>query len=404
MNFNLILRYAPISCLKSIVNSSLFSVNQASASRLDNNYQKIPEISLSPFLKSFLKVWKRSLLLPSFYSLSIASCEDNCMYDKTGQVSSPPKPIDFKLCDALPQGDIIKLVRRSKKMIDEEYYSKQVEDDLQLALKSAIVRQDRQTVAYIQAVLAHYYSKTSNLDKAEVMYKYVLQNLTLMNTPQKDPAVLDVNIKLAVINGHKNEHEKAKCGFEWCISFCRKELKALEEKDCKTNNVKESPESIKKEQNNLLKFLALGLEFYSRYLHRVGKNEDALELALEALEICKKVYSKQDVKVLLLHNDIASIKCDQGLFEEALSSAIKAVDLAEDNTKVTNADKATFYSNLASIYVATKNYELADEAFHQSWEEIIKCKDERLRNSIALMIAKFNYDLECRRKEWFNWL
>lgn len=305
-------------------------------------------------------------------------------------------------CFPLQCEDIHRIIHDSKKKIDQFMYTHETEEKLRAALKSAISLKDRKLVVKVQLVLAQFYLCKDDLEKSEIMYKFVVQNLKLMSVPPTDLTMVEVSIHLAYINGLNNNCAPAHFGFEWAIVTLRKLL----DEDCKGTKVfclvDEKCTTTESATKHIQQLLSSALEKYGKYLHRKGINPQALIATLEALDYAKLVNENNDLALMVLYNDIASMKSDLNLHEEAVDDAWKAIQIAQAHSKVSRADKAVFYSNLGCIYYAMKDFTNASQAFDRAWDEVSRSRDQRLKANINSLLARFKHDFKARRW-WCFW-
>jgi len=305
-------------------------------------------------------------------------------------------------CYPLQCEDIHRIIHESKQKIEQFVYTHETEEKLRAALKSAIALKDRKLVVKVQLVLAQFYLCKDDLEKAEIMYKFVIQNLKLMSVPPTDLTMVEVSIHLAYINGLNNNCAPAHFGFEWSIVTLRK-LLSENSKGTKVyclNN--EKCTTVELTTKHIQQLLSTALEKYGKFLHRKGINPQALIATLEALDYAKLVNGTNELATMVLYNDIASMKSDLGLHEEAVDDAWKAVQIAQAHSKVSRADKAVFYSNLGCIYYAMKDFTNASQAFDRAWDEVSRSRDQRLKANISSLLARFKHDLKARRW-WCPW-
>lgn len=295
--------------------------------------------------------------------------------------------------------EIHDVVEQAKKEINKGNLLPQIEESLREAIKSAITLRNRKEVVNAQSVLAEFYTMNHEPDKAEVIYMFVIENLQLMKVPSTDLSIIEASIQLADINGLNNKDEKTCQGFEWCIMSLRK-LAQNEDKEpswyCGDSYGKEFMEQ------KVYSLLSLALALYGKYLHRKGTNPQALAASTEAMHYASLANNQNHSSIMILYNDIATMKCDLGMFNEALLDASKAVEMSQNLENVSRADKATFYSNLACIYQALRVFSKANESFDCAWEEVSRCKDPRLKANIASLISRFKQRVE-DRKWWKLW-
>ncbi|XP_076820576.1 tetratricopeptide repeat protein 19, mitochondrial-like isoform X2 [Clavelina lepadiformis] len=272
--------------------------------------------------------------------------------------------------------DISDLIQKGKKMLVKGEHTSKAEMLYLHALHIALERKDRRVIARVQDLLANLALTTNQLDKAEPLFRNVLQNLIATGTSQTDPAVLEISLKLASIYAQRGEKELAITGYEWCSETCRNNVKEMEKKNLKT-----------KEYSNGLALLGMILDSYGRYLHDISENKLAFAYTAEALEISKLLFGEKDIRTLVLLNDLSSIKSTMGDYNKALEYARRAIKVAEENPSIADAsEKAIFYANLSYIYVQQGRTEEAEATFKQALVEVSKTKDNELKSHIASLI------------------
>ena len=62
--------------------------------------------------------------------------------------------------------------------------------------------------------------------KAEKLYKQVIQRMINKGMDEKDNAIIEMSLKLALIYGTWKDHEKANAGFKYCIEAQEKKMKS----------------------------------------------------------------------------------------------------------------------------------------------------------------------------------
>jgi len=252
--------------------------------------------------------------------------------------------------------------------------------------------QIKKYLLFPQDSLANFYLLTNSLEKAHEMYRVVLHNMVSAGTKETDPAVLEITLKLASIYAQLDKHELAISGFEWTCKTCEKNLAELRDS---------AKEEKSKEYRNQLALHGMALDSYGRYLFSLGKAEGALTKTLEALNISKELFGDTDVRTLVLYNDVSSIHCELGNFEEALGFVTVAIDSCKNHTAkgVDSEDSAIFYCNLAHIYCKQGQVEEAEQAFKQALLEVSETDDDALKARIKSIISSTLKRTKSAKKE-----
>ena len=278
--------------------------------------------------------------------------------------------------------EIFKLVNKAKGMVQRNENPNKVEMIYLQALHMAIAINEHTTVTFIQDLLANFYLQTSNLDKAQEMFRVVLHNLISKGFSENDPAVLEITLKLASVFAQMNKHNLALSGYEWTCKICKSNLEEMD------NSNKEVADSTEEKYKNQLALYGMALDSYGRYLLSIGNKEKALENTLQALDISTKLFGENDIRTLVLYNDVASIKCELNLLEDALEYVMKAVNSSKENIEaITIEDKAIFLCNLANIFFKQGHVDKAEDTFKQALIEVSKANDDDLKSRIGYIIS-----------------
>uniref|UniRef100_H2Z3L7 Uncharacterized protein n=1 Tax=Ciona savignyi TaxID=51511 RepID=H2Z3L7_CIOSA len=269
--------------------------------------------------------------------------------------------------------DIQELVIQGKSYLAAKQNPGKAEMSYLKALHLALERGDRKVIAHVQDLLANLALHANQYDKAEPLFRSVLQNLIATGTQPNDPAILEISLKLASIYAGQSKKELAVTGYNWCADTCRSNLKKFRDTGMKITD---------KEYLNSAALLGMILDSYGRYLFDTGQHKEALACAMEAKQLSQQIYGENDVRTLVLYNDIGSVKSRMGQHEEALEYVLKAVNGAESSAVEAN-DKAVFYTNLSMVYMQQGKHKEAEEAYKKALIEVSKTKDEQLKRYVG---------------------
>nr|XP_009858930.1 tetratricopeptide repeat protein 19, mitochondrial-like isoform X1 [Ciona intestinalis] len=310
--------------------------------------------------------YKRKKTEPHFYLTALSPVLLSFSLFSTSNDSQKDKEKD-------KNKDIQNLVRQGKKMLAQNYHPKKAEMLYIQALHLALERKDRKVIAYIQDLLANLALHTNEYDKAEPLFRNVLQNLIATGKEPNDPAILEISLKLASIYASQGKRELAITGYTWCADTCRTNLKKMEEDGAGMGD---------EEFENSVALLGMILDSYGRYLFDHGNHQEALVCTMEAKSLCERLYGKTDLRTLIIYNDIGSVKSRMGKHEEAFEYVKMAVDAAE-NSGADPSEKAVFYTNLSMVCMRKGKPAEAEEAYKKALVEVSKTKDDALKKYVG---------------------
>lgn len=255
-------------------------------------------------------------------------------------------------------------------------YTKEVDTAFLSAIRFAAEQKDLDAIMYVQDLWANYCMYANNLGKAEVLLKARVQNLINSGLDTNDPVVIEASLKLATIYAHRGDHEKAESGYSWAIKSGKDRLKTMK-KNCS-------------EYSKTLKLLGMTLDSYSRYLYLSGKNEEALKLSNEALEISLQLYGEESSQSMVLYNSIATIYITMGDTKNALTNVKHSYELSESKG-VSNEERAVICHNYG--YILSKVNRISD-AKSKLTESLRYTKDDRLKNEISRLKSELDKKTE----------
>lgn len=266
--------------------------------------------------------------------------------------------------------DLNALLNKAELMTQKRYSKKNIEKVYLEALHVAIELEDKSTVAHVQEKLANIAIELGDYDSALKLLPNVIRNLLDIGFEENSLKVLEVSLKLATIYASMQKHELAVNGYEWVIKQMKEYLNAEE-------NYKDGRA-----------FLGMALDSYGRYLFKLNKTKQALDVTKEAIAISINLFGESDVRTLVLLNDIGAILTDCGEFDEAKEIIKKAIKRSKECVDIKHSDVAIFWVNLGSIYIRQNNAEEAKHAFRNAKREAVLSKDRSLLMQIDHYIAE----------------
>ncbi|XP_039269985.2 tetratricopeptide repeat protein 19, mitochondrial-like [Styela clava] len=275
--------------------------------------------------------------------------------------------------------DIALLIMKGRKMLKERCSFEKIEEVYIEALHLALTRKDRNTIAYVQDQLANLALRFNKLEKAEELFKHVIRNLLDGGIKENDRSIIEISLKLATIYAATNKHDLAISGYNWTIESCRSNLEELKKTKLKTVEQKE-------DYDNQFALLGMTLDSYGRYHFAMGRSKEALEVTKEAKDISIKLFGENDIRTLVLYNDIGSILSQMGNIEEATEILEKVVSIANKTKNIDHGDLAVFWVNLCGIFNKQGEKKKAIDALRKARKEANSSNDRTLQKQIDIYI------------------
>lgn len=197
------------------------------------------------------------------------------------------------------------------------------------ALKIAQTLNHYDGITYVYTLLARVAFRQEDYTKAENLFKTIIERQINKGVDEKDNSIIDMCLKLAVIYGTINEHEKANIGFKHCIL-------AQEEKMIKSQSDKEISDD-----NHAL--WAMSCDWYAQYLLNNGRYRAALEQFEKAFSISTKLFGDTHPQTLVILNSLGTVCSRMGDDIKAVDYLNKAVALGKDTA---SENLSTFLVNL----------------------------------------------------------
>lgn len=274
--------------------------------------------------------------------------------------------------------EIVKLISIGKQHQQRHEYQK-TEFHYMKALHLAIIGGDRNVVALVQDLLANLYMRMNKLEEATKLFQNVVQNLVSSGLEKNNAAIIEITLKLATIAAHQGHDEYALICYEYAIEETRKNLQFMDKSGILPKE---------EEYKNQTALLGMVLDSYGRFLYAMMDLEYALKVTNEAFEISSKIYGKNDIRTMILYNDLSLIENSLGHSDKALEMANECVALVEANKKtVTFTDLATFWTNLGFLHGKVKNETEANKAFEKALGYARKSKDTDLEELVRSIIS-----------------
>jgi len=197
---------------------------------------------------------------------------------------------------------------------------------LHAALKIAQTLNHFDGITYVYALLAKLAFRQEDYTKAENLYKTVIQRQINKGVDEKDNSIIDMCLKLAVIYGSLNEHEKANLGFKYCIHAQEEKMKSNEEISDDTHAL-----------------WAMSCDWYAQYLLNNARYREALMQFEQAFLISTQLFGETHPQTLVILNSLGTVCSRMGNDIEAVDYFNKAIAIGKDTA---SENLSTFLVNL----------------------------------------------------------
>ncbi|CAH1183678.1 unnamed protein product [Phaedon cochleariae] len=242
------------------------------------------------------------------------------------------------------ESELIMTLKRAVLCKQQEKFDK-AEQMLHLALRIAQQQQNDQGVIYCYDLMANLAFDQNQLDKAEKLFKYVLQILLGKGVEQESLEVIHISLKLARICQLKADLDKAEIGYKWCL------------------------EQIGKQKDDKVAAKVLyGVisDWYAQFLLDKGDLKNALIFLNEAHKACVQADGEHSSQVVLLLNDmgITSFRAEDMVnAEKFLTEAIEIGKNLEDKSHL-----GVVHANLGLVLLQKGILAEAQKFCKEAWQ------------------------------------
>ncbi|XP_034948285.1 tetratricopeptide repeat protein 19 homolog, mitochondrial [Chelonus insularis] len=238
------------------------------------------------------------------------------------------------------ESELIMLIKRSVLLIQKDEFKK-AEQMLHVALRQAQMLQNEQGITYIYYVMADLAFQVGEIEKAQNLYKSVMQRLLSSGTPQDDIKIVHISLKIARLYEQDGNPSMAENGYQFCIQTMNTHLK-------------DNPD----DEETLILWATLK-DWYAKMLTTQSRYPEALDNFLEAYKVCSQVNGKDHEWSLLLMNDLGMVLSVLGQHDDALKYLEEAVEIGKS---VKDLDLTEMYINLGFVYLSKSLYKEAHKA------------------------------------------
>ncbi|KAJ8969868.1 hypothetical protein NQ314_001552 [Rhamnusium bicolor] len=217
--------------------------------------------------------------------------------------------------DENKESELIMTLKRAVLCTHREQYDK-AEQMLHLALRLAQQQQNEQGIIYCYDLMANLAFDRYELEKAEKLFVTVLQMLLSNGMQQENLKVIHISLKLARICQLQANLERAEIGYKWCL---------------------EQIEKQKNENIDAQILYGVINDWYAQFLLDKGDINNSMVHLQEAYKVCNETKGKDNEKSVLLLNDlgITSFRADDvDGAEKYLKEAINVGNDLEDKANL----------------------------------------------------------------------
>ncbi|XP_032677608.1 tetratricopeptide repeat protein 19 homolog, mitochondrial isoform X2 [Odontomachus brunneus] len=206
---------------------------------------------------------------------------------------------------------IIKTIKQSVLLIQKNEFMK-AEQMLHIALHQAQTIQHYNAITYIYDIMANLAFDTGDYHAAETLFTTVLQRLMSKGILESDLKVIHISLKMAKMFEFKREMKKSEQGYLFCIGHLYSCLK-------------EDLENIEAE-----KLLLLSFRWYAEMLTQNLRYTEAYDYYLQSYNLCKKLYSDDNEKTVVVLNELGYACYMLEKYDEAMKYFSAALELGKN--------------------------------------------------------------------------
>jgi len=221
--------------------------------------------------------------------------------------------------------ELLNTIRLGILAVQEGQYAKG-ETILHAALTIAQNLNHSHGITYVYTLLAALAFQQKDFIKAEKLYKQVIQRMINKGMDEKDNAIIEMSLKLALIYGTWKDHEKANAGFKYCIEAQEKKMKS---------------QSDTSEDTHAL--WGMSRDWYAQYLLDNGRHQEAFSQFQEAFLTSCELFGDTHPQTLVVLNSLGTVCSMMGDDLKAVSYFNKAIALGKSSS---SENLSTFLVNL----------------------------------------------------------
>ncbi|XP_063973727.1 tetratricopeptide repeat protein 19 homolog, mitochondrial [Diachasmimorpha longicaudata] len=256
--------------------------------------------------------------------------------------------------------ELITTIKRSILLIQNGEFKK-AEQMLHVALRQAQTLQHFDGITYVYDVMANLAFQVQEVEKAKKLFISVMQRLMSTGTTEGDMKMIHISLKLAKLYEMSGEPGKAEDGYTFCLKHI-------------LDRAKETPED-----EDVLLLWGMTLDWYGKMLLSQSRLNEALKCYQQAHKLCHQVHGDEHHQTVVLLNDLGTVYCLLGEYEQALGHLSDAILIGQRLPEM--SDLSSIHVNMGNVYLKKNLYNEARDACHTGLE-----------------LAKKNNDIECQEQ------
>ncbi|KAJ8680903.1 hypothetical protein QAD02_016690 [Eretmocerus hayati] len=242
--------------------------------------------------------------------------------------------------------ELITTIKRSILLIQKGEFKK-AEQMLHIALRLAQTLQDEQGVTYVYDVMANLAFEVGDYVKAQKLFQSVMQRILAAGTPQDDPKIVHMSLKMAKILESKGDYLNAESGYKYCLDILQKHIDAATE------------------DLDIIALWGMNLDWYSHMLLAINRYSEAMKLLEKAYDVCVQLNGELHEQSIILLNDLGSVSFLKGNLDDAEVYLRKATEIGDKLSDM--EDLASIHINLGNVLMKKGLLDEAKRSCSRGW-------------------------------------
>ncbi|XP_011506239.1 PREDICTED: tetratricopeptide repeat protein 19 homolog, mitochondrial, partial [Ceratosolen solmsi marchali] len=241
---------------------------------------------------------------------------------------------------------------------------------LHIALRIAQTEQNQDGITYIYDLMANLAFETEDYDKAQKLFKAVMQRIIMNGAPEDDLRIVTMSLKLAKILEHRGDYLNAENGYQYCLKILQKLI------------------DEEKQDDNVVALWEVNVDWYAHMLLAASRYSEAMKYMEKAYVACVKHNGETHEQSVVLLNDLGLISFMKGNLDDALHYLNKAVEIGE---KLPNMDNvSSIHVNLGNVYMKKGLINEAKHSCLKGWKLSKKINNKELLEEANLCLKEVN--------------
>ncbi|XP_058804758.1 tetratricopeptide repeat protein 19 homolog, mitochondrial [Phymastichus coffea] len=228
------------------------------------------------------------------------------------------------------ENPLITTLKRSILLIQKGEFKK-AEQMLHIALKQAQDLQNEDGITYVYDVMANLAFEVGEYEKAEKLFKAVMQRELAKGTSQNDMKIVHMSLKMAKILEQRRLYDNAELGYKYCLKILQEHI------DHETEDL------------DIIALYAMNVDWYAHFLMTMSRYTEAMRFMEKAYDLCVKLNGEIHEQSVVLLNDLGSICFIKGNLDEAINFLSKAAEIGANLPDM--EDLSSIHINLGNVYI-----------------------------------------------------